>query len=239
MSEKIGDFEHLALASFNRGLILESRPKRRIEDAVAQSLKALEYSRKTDKKGIQTRIYVSLTRQYAKLGNLGKADYYLKHFKKLPQEIRSSQNQFFVVLTEAVYFAAKKQWEEADKHFQKLFKILETGYFNHAGFNVLCRLNRAWALELQGLLHDARKQEFEIQKAIKKVEKRFAYANLQANLLIQKEVVVGEEFEIRLDLINVSRTLCSVIKVESIIPYEGFNITVYLPIATCKTVFSR
>ena len=61
---------------------------------------------------------------------------------------------------------------------------------------------------------------------MKKVEKRFGYPNLQASLITKKEVIVGQESEIRLDLVNVSRTLCSVINVENIIPHEGFDITI-------------
>jgi KaiC/GvpD/RAD55 family RecA-like ATPase len=55
-------------------------------------------------------------------------------------------------------------------------------------------------------------------------EERFEHANLQAHLMVCNHVVASEEFEMRLDLVNVSRKPGFLVKAEDLIPAE-FEVT--------------
>ena len=65
------------------------------------------------------------------------------------------RNAFSVALAEAVLFAAKKQWKEANQRFQRIVKTPSV-FRNHLGIESLRRINYAWALDLQGRTEDAR-----------------------------------------------------------------------------------
>jgi tetratricopeptide (TPR) repeat protein len=226
MGEKIGDFENLVTACLYTALLLEVVPPSRFKEAIAQNLKALEYSRKTDSKGIQTRIYAGLTREYARIGDLENADYYFDMLMKLPPEILSRQrNYYFVLLTEAVLFAAKGKRKEANQRFGRVFELLKIGFYHHINFEILYKSNYAWALDMQGRTEEAKVQRAENYKTLAKIEERFGHADLQASLMMRRKVVVGEKFEMRLEMVNVSRRSCSIVKVEAVVPSEGFEVT--------------
>ena len=113
---------------------------------------------------------------------------------------------------------------EADQFFEKAFEKLSLMGLP-TGEVILLRKNYGWALERQGRFEEARVQLEEVQKLYREIEERFAHVNLQASLMVRREVTVGEEFEMRLDLVNVSRKPGLLVKVEGLIPPEGFKVT--------------
>jgi hypothetical protein len=61
------------------------------------------------------------------------------------------------------------------------------------------------------------------------VEERFGHVSLEASLMVRREATIGEELEMRLDLVNASRKPGLLVKVEGVIPSEGFKVAVLPP----------
>jgi KaiC/GvpD/RAD55 family RecA-like ATPase len=109
-----------------------------------------------------------------------------------------------VIISKAVFFAAKKQWIEANQGFEKALEELSR-IGQPSGWDVLLRKHYAWALNRQGRTEEAEVQLEEARRVSQGVEERFGHVNLQASVMVRRAVGVGEEFEMRLDLVNVSR----------------------------------
>jgi KaiC/GvpD/RAD55 family RecA-like ATPase/tetratricopeptide (TPR) repeat protein len=212
VGEKLGVFDELARASGMLGSFDESDGK--LPEALSQVLKALEYSKKTDAYYIQALEFAGLTRVYSRLGDLKHADEYFDTITKLPPEVLSSfMIESIVALSKGVYFAAKGQWEEANQCFEE-----EPELRNLGGSYV-------WALEKQGRDEEARALRNRVQKMLEQVEKRFGHANVQLSLMMPRKVQVGEEFEMRFDLVNVGRMPGELAKIGGAFPPE-FNVAV-------------
>jgi len=69
-------------------------------------------------------------------------------------------------------------------------------------------MDYVWILNKQGKNQKRPKLTLvEIQRLYDEVDREFAHVYIAANLLAPKNVVAGEEFEMRLDLINISRKI--------------------------------
>jgi tetratricopeptide (TPR) repeat protein len=228
IGEKIGDFHSLTETSILMSEQFENLGN--FEDAIALSLKALEYSHKTDIESLQHRIYAILTRQYARIGNLKKANHYFDILMKIPTKKLSYPTIApWVTLAEAVLFAAKSQWKEANQRFQKAFEISKKGVLQHTNLesSPIFRKNYIWALELQERTKEAEIQRKQLQEAASKIVERFAHADLQADLIMKKRIVVDEENELRLDLVNVGRGSVSIIKINGLVPSTEFKVIAF------------
>lgn len=196
------------------------------EKALSCSLKALDASKKTDNLVAPGMVYSNLCREYVRLGDLKHAEEYFEKLMKLPLEV---QTNIFTngTLAKAVFFAGKGQWKESTQFFKERIESLKA---NQAGGDeVRGRLFYAWALEREGRVEDAKVMLEGVQKLYRDMEKRFAHVSLQASLMVRREVTVGEEFEMRLDLVNASRKPGLLVKVEGVIPSEGFKAAVLPP----------
>jgi tetratricopeptide (TPR) repeat protein len=226
--EKIGDFHSLTETSMLMSGRFEDLGN--FQEAIALTLKALEYSRKMDIESLEPQIYARLAWQYARIGDLEKANQYFDTLKKIPPKILSSpRNAPWVALAEAVLFAAKNQWKEADESFQKAFEISRRGIWQHLNLesSFTFRKNYIWALELQGQTQEAEIQRKRFQETTAKILERFAHADLQADLIMKKRIIEDEENELRLDLVNVGRESCLIIKIRDLIPSKEFKVIDY------------
>jgi KaiC/GvpD/RAD55 family RecA-like ATPase len=203
----------MAFASQSLGAVLELRGI--FGEAISQNLKAVEYSQKTDNKAYQHVSYASLSRLYARLGDLEHAEEY---FNKIPPDILSHRWQSFgATLSKAVLLAAKDQWKESNQQFEKAFKQLEL--LGHPmEWELQARTHSAWALNKQGRVLEEKVQLEEIQKIHEKIEKRFGHVDIEATLMAPRKVFAGDKFGVRLDLVNVSRKPSLIAKVESLMP---------------------
>ena len=222
LGEKLDIFVELAQASAFLSYGFEYDYN--FEEAISLTLRALSYSQKTDASWLSGLLYAYLIRQYSKLGDLKTADEYFDTLSKLSPEILSHfMNVNEINIAYGVYFAAKGQIERSNQIFEEIFA-------NSKAFPVVPNLktnvrgNFAWVLEMQGKTLEARANWKRIQELFKQVEKRFGHTNFQANLLTQRRVQVGEEFELRLDLINVARRPGILVRIECPVPSE-FKIT--------------
>ena len=67
-------------------------------------------------------------------------------------------------------------------------------------------------------------QREKIKKTIAKSEERFEHSNLQSALMMLRRVTVGEEVEMRLDIVNVGKGKSFILKVEGLIPSNKINV---------------
>ena len=212
---KMGDYNKLA--HVNGSWSRQREVAGDLAGALSKSLKALEHSGKTDSERWLGAIFADLVRQYAKLGDLTHAEEYFEKLIKLPPQILSHRPAHFA-LTKAVFLATKKQWKESARYFNEELEWLKT--HPPATEEALIRVNLAWALGQQGRAEEARMQSEVVQQLFEKAEKKFEHVNLHANLMALTKMGVGQTFDARLDLINVSTNSGTIVKVEELIPPE-------------------
>jgi predicted ATPase len=212
---KMGDYLHASNAYAWSGSLLHSVMDD-LEKGLSYSLKALELSKKTDSLVTKAVVYSNLVRVYSLLGDIRHAKEYFEELSKLPQDIFN----FATVNGEfarAILQAAKGNWTAFEKNFAKLKASYAPGWSEAA------ELTYARLLEKQGRFKEARAHYEKFQSILRKAEERFEHANMQASLMARRQVMVGEEFEMRFDLVNVGRKPCTVIKITDAIPSE-FNV---------------
>jgi hypothetical protein len=104
-------------------------------------------------KHYQKLFFVYQRARYARNGDLKKANHYFDYLMKTPTGILSIPTIApWVAIAEAVLFAAKSQWKEADESFKKAFEISKKGMWQYSNLesSPIFRKNYIWALELQG-----------------------------------------------------------------------------------------
>jgi len=214
---KLGDYGKLVQIEMIRAEKLELM-EGDLAGALSLSLKALEYLRKAESDRSAANVYMTLIKLYTKLGDMKQAEDYFKKVMNLPPQKR----WIFPHLAEAVFFSGKKQWKKANHFFKESLKLLKAPHLPVAEPTI--RSNFAWSLESQGCHEEAKKQRKICQRAIEKIRKRFEHVNLQTRLMAPIRVEVGQTFEARLDIVNVSKTPGEIVKVENGVPPE-FKIT--------------
>jgi KaiC/GvpD/RAD55 family RecA-like ATPase/tetratricopeptide (TPR) repeat protein len=223
IGDKLDVFAELAQASSFSALADVDEGEEKLAEDASRALKGLEYCKKTHVDWIQGFLYAVLTSLYSKLGDLKHADEYFDRMTKLSPEILSHYRSVFAVaVSKGVYFTAKAQWEEANQCFEEVLGYCDTTYA-FPGQEIIGKANYAWALEKQGRAEEARVQRARVQELSEQVEERFGHANVQLSLMIPRKVQVGEEFEMRLDLVNVARRAGNLTKIEGAILPE-FNV---------------
>jgi len=220
---KMGDYLRLVYANaFASKSLMNSGD---FEKALVYGLKALELSSKTDSIVALSVVYSILAMQYALLGDLEHAEEYFEKFMKLPPEALS---HIYVTLggtpslVRAVFYAGKGQWKESNESFKEVFA-------NELEARPGTRLLYAWALEKQGRSDEAKAQFKESQRIRQEAEKRFEQFDLRANMMAHRQIVTGEEIEIRLDLVNTSRKPGVLTRIENLVSndFEALSIPAY------------
>lgn len=208
-AKRLGVFDELARAIGMLGLI--DRYEEKNGEAISKVLKALEYIEKTDVNYVRSFDLADLTRLYSKLGDLKRADEYFEKIAKLPPRVLSTITvPFNIALAKGVYFTAKGRWKEANQIFEALPAVfLENSLFIR---------DYIWALEKQGRIDEAKMYRDRAQKKMAQNKKRLKHAKVQLSIMAPRKVLTGEMFEIRLDIVNVAKTLDTLIRVEGLIP---------------------
>jgi tetratricopeptide (TPR) repeat protein/KaiC/GvpD/RAD55 family RecA-like ATPase len=190
------------------------------EKALSYCLKALELSKKTDSMWANGSVYADLTMEHALHGDLKNAEEFFEKLMRLPPEVLTLLSAWGV-LPKAVLFAGKSRWKESNQYFKECFEWLK----DHPipAEESVAKLFYAWSLERQGRFEEAKVQLEENRRIRREAEARFEHANVQASLMVRRQVVVGEEFEMRLDLVNVGRKPALLVKIENVLP-EDFKV---------------
>ena len=122
----------------------------------------------------------------------------------------------------------RNSWKEANQYFEKSIETAKT-LEKHTQASVrrdyACALNRQGRTEeAKEQLDEAQKLTEELQKITEGIEEGFTRVNLEASLMAPWKVLTGEEFEMRLNLVNVSRKPGILVKAEWLLLPE-FEVT--------------
>jgi KaiC/GvpD/RAD55 family RecA-like ATPase/tetratricopeptide (TPR) repeat protein len=224
IGEKVGDHHNAGLACSMLNRLLEVWGK--TEEALSISLKGFEHFEKTDARRRTDRMYADLARQYAKLGDLARAEEYIKQMTSLAPIVMDRidpegfLNKRDSVRSQAVFFAATNRWKEAYQYLEKALEITKMVPVYYMFSQVVVRTDYAWVLNKQGRTEEAQVHLEKIRRLYDEVDREFAHVSIDANVLTPWNVVVGEEFEMRLDLVNISRKTGLLIKAEKLVPLE-------------------
>jgi tetratricopeptide (TPR) repeat protein len=221
---KLGDYIH-AIPAFTTLALLMLED---LEAAISKVLKALELSEKTDSALYTGYVYAALTTLYSIKGDTKLAEENFTKLNCLPQAILSNIfSQVYINIARAAYFAGKNQFEKSGEYFKDHLKFLSNAYRN-PGSESGARQIHAWILSKQGKMKEA-KTEFEQALAlVDQSQKAFEHVNINANLMMHTDLKVNQTFEIRLDLVNISRNEGSITRIDNLLLPEA-EITSFPP----------
>ena len=223
IGEKVFDYHRSANTCVVMSRFLEAQGK--IEEALSMSLKALKYYEKTDAQRRQDRIWADLVRQYTKLGDLSCAEEFMKQLSCTPITLdfidpEGLLNRRDSLRSQAVFFAATNRWKQAYEYLEEALGLAKKIPMYPIFSKILVREDYAWVLNREGRTEEAQMHLDEVQRLYDEVDRNFVHVEIDANLLAPKSIVAGEGFEIRLDLVNVSRKTGLLAKVEAFVPVE-------------------
>jgi tetratricopeptide (TPR) repeat protein len=201
LAEKLGHYGYLTFGMSAIGNLLEDEEK--YEEAIAANFKALEYAKKTDNTLWLPNCYAGLSRRYARLGKIVEADYWFKELEK--NSLLPGWTNWHISMCNLLISIAKKQWTEADEEMPKIIDQLKLRTDPIIWENRM-RNHYAWGLKLQGRNAEAEEQCQIICNNKLAVEKRYGQAIIQVSVNAKRLVEVGEQIEIRLDVVNVGRS---------------------------------
>ncbi len=214
IGKRIGDFNRVAEAYASKSCSFEARGD--FSSALSLSLMALDYSGKTDSDWIRGITYSNLVRQYTWLGDLEKAEEYLGKLKELPLRVLSSPLFVRFALSKAVYSANVNLWDEANQSMKNAFAMFERRL--NPAEEAFHRISYARILRRQKREEEAKTELEKRRVIIDRFTGYFEHAILQAPLLVPREVKFGQDFALRIYLVNVSRKPCALSRIEGVVP---------------------
>ena len=218
IAEKIGDYNIMAMCFSNRARNHEDVGD--LGGAVALSLKGTEFAERTEAYFALINCYTNLVKEYSMLGEIEQAERFAEKIDNLFDRVVSFRSNLGLVgrvqYMKAHLLLAKGQWKEANAIFEK---SKPDGQFG-SGFGAKFKDSYAWALTKQGRNEEANVQLEAANKMRQKLAERFENANVQSYLMVQGEIGVGEELNLRLDLVNVAKKNATLLRVEELIPPE-------------------
>ena len=188
-----------------------------LQGAIAKSLKALTLAQKTDSYWAKGMAYANLTTYYTLIQQDKLAEEYFGQLMKLPSEVRLNA-MVNAPLASAMYLASKEQFEKSNEVFNGILTYFKTN--PNVGAETGIKMSYAWALSKQGRLEDGKKQIMEAQAVQEEMAKKFANCNVYATLMAPIKVQGNQAFEIRLDLVNVSKAEGSLEKIDHLLDPE-------------------
>ncbi len=192
--------------------------RRELGVAVVQSMKALEYAEETDDYEYQALNYGNVAREYALLGQMEQAENYYRKMKKIFEETSLGGFGFAALmytLTSAVIFSCKGQWQEANQFYEGAIAAYRMAS-PATGVEAGTRRGYSMALLQQGRFEDAERQFMEAKKTTDELETRLIHSNILGYLMAPMKVEVGQEFNMRLDMVNVAKNPGVLVKVEGL-----------------------
>jgi hypothetical protein len=198
-----------------------------IQTAIAQLLKAAENAEKADSYYILASAYSALEQTYANIGDIRNAEEYDAKIIKLRNNTSSVMDSSVFKLypsAKAALCVAKGQWKEANEQHQKA--IEQQMNAEHISiFESSARMSYARTLMKQGQMMEAKIQSDQGLKMLMEIKTRFEHARLMSSLIAPAKAVVGKEFKVRFDVVNVGSKVATIDRTEGLIPSEFRNTT--------------
>jgi sugar-specific transcriptional regulator TrmB/tetratricopeptide (TPR) repeat protein len=219
VGKEISSYQRLASVKSNHAWILEATGD--IEDALSKSIEALKYSNKTEDLDVEGMVCANLVRLYALIGDIGNSERFFDRLVQRPSGILAygSTN---VDLARAILLATKKKWPESEEYFKE---SLTSSNIEAEGYRAWVKLIYASSLEKEGKHEKAKLLREESLKTYLESEEAFARVNVKTFLMVRRKVVVGEKFEMRIDMVNVSTKSASLVGVNGLASSDNFKIT--------------
>ena len=209
--------------------------KQGLKAAITESLKGAESADETDSYFLKSFNYSNLMRQYAQLGDMEQAEKYYGRTAKIFEETSLSlvMHQYAnYLLSKAIYFSCQSKWTEANALYEKTLEI----YTQASSENMIlagARQGYCWALLQQGRFADAKLQYEMARETIKSLENRFDNSKVLGYCVAPVGVELGKTFDMRLDLVNVSKNTVILVEVEGLVPV-GFEVISTQPICNVR-----
>ena len=191
-----------------------------LKKAVEQSQRGAELAEEADFFENQALLYANLVREYSGLGQIKQAEIYFEKMEKIFNETTLSGFVFANVIhlfSKGIYFAAKHQWDQANAAYDEVLAFY-LSFSPPTGIMAGIRRGYCWSLLQQGRFDDAKKQYEESKKTMDELESRLVHSNIYGFVLAPNKVQAEKEFNVRLDLVNVSKNSCSKVEVNHGLP---------------------
>ena len=225
---KVGDYLRLAQlnASWGRALAIDGD----LEGALSKSLEALNYAEKTDSGWGKGVVYANLTMFYSGLGDVKRAEEYFTKLMRLPADV---QHNVYVgaPTAKACFLSYTNKWSEANFIFETMFSNLKS--LPVPGVEANARACYAGILEKQGQTQLALQQKQTAQILFDSISKQMGTGFVYASLMMPVKLSTHQAFEMRLDLVNVSKHPVSLVNITNVLPPE-FQGTSTSPCTTLK-----
>jgi tetratricopeptide (TPR) repeat protein len=213
IARKVGDYNTIAFHFVMSGIYLEYLGNNNA--ALENSLDGLKAAEKTDARYIKLICLSNLVREYARIGQLKRAE---EHYKTLQNLFRSdtllSSNinaVFNVEMGNVVLLCAKKKWDTAARIVEK--------YLKPERIDII--LSYAQILLGQGQLKEAQIQFDRVEELKKENALRFNRCNVKAHLLVNRHVFVNEDLILRLDIVNIGGKMGKLKQVKALVPFTA------------------
>ena len=221
LDDKVGDYNSEAFQFMMSGLHLEYLGD--FSQAVVQSLKGLELAERTDAHYIQSLCYANLVREYARLGQAVLAVAVGKKLDNLFNEkavLKSNKNAVFTAFSaKAFLYCLSGQWKESNEIFKKKRVRIST-------YESFWKETYAWVLEKQGRAAEAKSQLEDARRINQKLAGRFEHFNVKVSFMAPNNVEVGQTFDTRFDIVNISKGRGMLVSIENIL-LLGFKIVLF------------
>jgi len=186
-----------------------------LKEAISKDQKALEYCEKTDSNLYLGGVYSTLVVEYALAGDVVHAQECFSKLMNLPKHIKDNiVTQSFLAATIGVYHALQNEFEQSNQVFDAFLAHMPNPY------ELFTRQLYAWALSRQGKLEDAKLQLEKAQKIVEACQSRFSQTNLKTSLMTFTRPEINQKFDLKLDIINVSKKQGAVLKIEGLLVPE-------------------
>jgi tetratricopeptide (TPR) repeat protein len=215
---KVGDY--LRQTQINVGLAWVSSAKNDSRGALSSCLIALGYAEKTDSNLAKGMAYSNLAIQYTIIEDFQQAEEYFNKLMQLPPPVLMHPI-INAPLATAIFFAGKKQWNECNQIFSRLLEPFKS--HPDLGYGAMLKMPYAWALMKQGHLEEAGAQFMQVREIYEKIERQFKHVNLQTALVAPIKVEYDRTFEMRFDIVNISREQGTVVQIANT-GFEGFDV---------------
>ena len=212
IGEKLSDYKTIAESNALLASIISGIGD--TKGALSKGLTALEYCNKTESKFTQALVYNNLVRCYTFAGDLKQAKRFYEKLTKLPKEVITNP-ALFGSFTKAVFYAGNKNHKESNRYFEESIEVARS---IGPGIEAWQKSVYASILAKQGQNEAAAKQLKDSQKIFQGIIERFEHVNIQANLMMPKNVSFGKTFETRIDIVNISNAHGTLLTIENAFP---------------------
>lgn len=211
IAEKVGDFNLIAFHLMMSGLYLEYLNNN--DAALTHSLEGLKAAEKTDARYIKLICHSNLVREYARIGEMIRAEEHYKILQNLFQSdplLSSNINVIYNIETSnVVLLCCKKQWDIACGIIEKNLKPER----------IEMRQSYVRILQALGRVKEAQIQIEIIEQIEKKYASKFNRCNVRGCLLVNRHAFVNEEIILRLDIVNIGGKIGKLKRVSQLFPF--------------------